>query len=286
MDACKTYAAPIGTSSDEPDPRDVVFVKLGGSVITDKTEADTVRGEVLSRLAAEISAAIAQRSVARLIVGHGSGSFGHWAARPYGTRQGVATVHEWRGFAKVAAAAARLNRKVTDSLLEAGVPVLSLQPSGSARCEDGTLQYLDTHPIRAALARGIVPLVYGDVAFDRVRGGTIISTEDIFVYLSDHVPPTRILLVGDVPGVLDAEGRVIPRITAADLPQLRNALRGASGVDVTGGMADKVARMVELVENHPATTVHLLSGMVAGLLSKALADPTVPAGTRIAARGT
>jgi isopentenyl phosphate kinase len=259
----------------------VVFLKLGGSLITDKSRAYTARHEVITRLAGEVRQALDASADLTLLIGHGSGSFGHWAARPYGTRQGVRTPAQWRGYAEVAAAAARLNRIVTDAFLEAGVPVLSVQPSASAHCHDGTLRYLDTRPIRAALAQQLVPLVYGDVALDDVRGGTIISTEDIFLFLADELQPARILLLGAVSGVVGPGGTVIPRITPADFPTLQVALTGSAGVDVTGGMADKVARMVELVQRHPETCVHILTGTEPGLLAHALLDDALSTGTRI-----
>jgi isopentenyl phosphate kinase len=259
----------------------VVFLKLGGSLITDKSRAYTARHETIARLAREVRQALDTADDLTLLIGHGSGSFGHWAARPYGTRQGVRTPAQWRGYAEVAAAAARLNRTVTDAFLEANVPVLSVQPSASAHCHDGTLRYLDTRPIRAALARRLVPLVYGDVALDDVRGGTIISTEDIFLFLAGELQPARILLLGAVPGVVDPGGTVIPHITPADFPALQVALTGSAGVDVTGGMADKVARMVELVQRHPETWVHILTGTEPGLLTRALLDDALSAGTRI-----
>jgi len=265
-------------------PSVVVFVKLGGSLITDKTRAYTVRHDELARLAGEVRQALDAAPGLRLLIGHGSGSFGHWAAKPYGTRQGVRTPDQWRGYAEVAAAAARLNRIVSDTFLETGVPVLSVQPSASARCHDCSLEYLDTRPLHAALARGLVPLVYGDVALDDARGGTIISTEDIFVYLADELHPTRILLLGEVEGVLDVSRNVIPRITPADLPTLRETLTGSAGVDVTGGMEDKVTRMVELVQRHPKTCVHILSGAVPGLLTCVLLDSALRVGTRITAQ--
>jgi len=263
----------------------VIFIKLGGSLITDKTRAYTVRREVVARLAGEVRRALDAAPGLRLLIGHGSGSFGHWAAKPYGTRQGVRTPDQWRGYAEVAAAAARLNRIVTDAFREAGIPVLSVQPSASARCHDRSLEYLDTHPIHAALSRGLTPLVYGDVALDDARGGTIISTEDIFVYLADELRPTRILLLGEVAGVLGPDGAVIPRITPADLPTLREALSGSAGVDVTGGMADKVTRMVELVQRCPETCVHILSGIETGLLTRVLLDDSLHVGTRVMAQG-
>ncbi len=258
-----------------------VFLKLGGSLITEKSRPYTPRTEVIRRLAEEVREALEARPDLELVVGHGSGSFGHAAAAPYGTRQGVRTPREWQGYAEVAAAAARLNRIVTDLFLEAGVPVLSLQPSASARCRDGELVYLETAPLRTALDRRLVPLIYGDVALDEVRGGTIVSTEDLFVYLTPILSPRRILLATRVAGVLDAGGRVIPAMAPADLLALRPFLRGARGTDVTGGMADKVERMAALVERHPGLTVQIFSGEIPGTVSSVLTDADTPSGTRI-----
>ncbi len=273
----------------------IVFLKLGGSLITDKTCAYTAHHEVIARLAGEVRQALDATPDLRLLIGHGSGSFGHWAAKPYGTRQGVRTPAQWRGYAEVAAAAARLNRIVTDAFIEAGVPTLSVQPSASARCHDGILEQLDTRPLRAALAQSLVPLVHGDVALDDVRGGTIISTEDIFFYLAGELRPARILLLSQVPGVLHPDGAVLARITPSDLPAgasaptglcptLRQMLTGSRGVDVTGGMEDKVTRMVELVQQHPQMRVHILTGAEPGLLTRALLDATLRVGTRITAQ--
>ena len=258
-----------------------IFLKLGGSLITDKNSAYTARRKTLARLAGEVHQARDANPDFSLLIGHGSGSFGHWAARPYGTRRGVHTPDQWRGYAEVAAAAARLNRIVSDAFLEASVPVLSLQPSASARCHNYALEYLDTRPIHAALAQKLVPLVYGDVALDGARGGTIISTEDIFLYLADELRPARILLLGKVEGVLDTSGNVIPRITPGNLPTLRETLSGSAGVDVTGGMEDKVTQMIKLVQRCPETCVHILTGSVPGLLPRVLLDSTLDVGTRI-----
>jgi isopentenyl phosphate kinase len=161
---------------------------------------------------------------------------------------------------------------------------MSIQPSASARCHDGALRYLDTRPIHAALSNDLVPLVHGDVALDDVRGGTIISTEDIFSFLAGELCPDRILLLGEVEGVLDSDGAVIPRISPDDLPAVCKALGGSAGVDVTGGMEDKVTQMVKLVQRAPQTSIHILAGSEPELLTRALLEPALPVGTRIAAR--
>src|SRR5438045_1236533 len=113
----------------------MLFLKLGGSLITDKTKENTPRLDVLNRLAHEIASTL-KSSPMPVLIGHGSGSFGHTAARKYGTRQGVRTAEDWRGMAEVSVAAARLNRLVADALHEAGVPVISVLPSASVQCED------------------------------------------------------------------------------------------------------------------------------------------------------
>lgn len=259
------------------------FVKLGGSLITDKARAYTARHEIISRLAEEVRRSLDAEPDMRLLLGHGSGSFGHRAAEPYGTREGVRTPSEWRGYAQVAAAAARLNRVVMDTFLDAGVPVLSVQPSASARCHDGKVVYLDTHAVREALARGLVPFVYGDVALDDVRGGTIASTEDLFVYLADELLPDRILLLSRVSGVLGHDGEIVSRITPANLTRVHETLSGSQAVDVTGGMVDKVEHMVDLVGNHPGMIVDILTGTRPGLLTRCLLDEELRAGTRICA---
>src|SRR5690554_6432545 len=126
---------------------DLYFLKLGGSLLTDKKGVEALRPQVLVRLGQEIRIAMRERPELRLVIGHGSGSFGHVGAARYGTREGVRDGAGWRGFAEVSAAAARLNRLVRETLLAAGVPVLSLQPSASAICQDGTLVELATEPV-------------------------------------------------------------------------------------------------------------------------------------------
>jgi len=255
---------------------ELVFLKLGGSLITDKNREATAREEVIRRVAREVRQALDARPDLRLVLGHGSGSFGHFVGRRYGTRQGIRDETSWRGYAETGAAAARLNRLVTDAFLAAGVPVLSVQPSASARCRDGELLSMEVRPINVALAHGLVPLVYGDVALDEVRGCTIISTEQIFAWLADQLHPQRIILAGVVDGVFDRDplrdpaARPIAEITPATFPAIGRQLAGSHGVDVTGGMLSKVREMLALIERQPDLKVHLISGQEPGRIVRAL----------------
>lgn len=258
---------------------DLIFLKLGGSLLTDKTKKEALRLETLARIAAEIASARAAKPDLALVLGHGSGSFGHVAAAKYDTRAGVYSPADWFGFAEVDDAAARLNRHVIRALLEAGVPAIGLSPVASAELEDGHIAHFASHPVRAALSAGLLPVIYGDVAFDAVRGGTIISTEEIMVYLTNDLHPAWLLLAGETDGVLDGDGQAIPTITPQNLGKIQPVLGGSRGTDVTGGMAAKVLAMMKLVEDHPELAVRIFSGLQAGLLAGLLLEPSTPAGT-------
>jgi isopentenyl phosphate kinase len=130
--------------------------------------------------------------------------------------------------------------------------------------------------------------VHGDVSVDDVRGGTIISTEAIFAYLAPRLHPARILLVGEVEGVLTADpasgarGDLVEAVSPETVAGLLEALGGSRGVDVTGGMSAKVLDMLRLVQANPdLLVVHILSGLEPGLLREALVNSGVKAGTRL-----
>jgi isopentenyl phosphate kinase len=235
---------------------------------------------VLARLMDEIAAGRAAWPELRLLLGHGSGSFGHVEAHKHGTRRGVSSPEGWRGFADVQAAAGHLNRLVVDAARAAGLPVFNLPPSAAVVCRDGAIEALPLAPVEVALAHGLVPLVFGDVAVDVVRGGTIVSTEDVFAYLARALRPHRVLLAGIEPGVLTRwpDGEIIPRIAPGTA---LGAVGGAHAADVTGGMAGKVRAMQALAQAVPGLTVRIFSGAEPGLVRAALAGEAAP-GTLIA----
>ncbi len=248
----------------------LTFLKLGGSFITDKRIAGHFQAETVRRTAREIAAACAANLELQLVIGHGSGSFGHVAAQKYGTANGVYTPTDWRGFAEVATAARALNALVMDALHAANLPVFGLQPSASATCHSGELQSLELIPIRAALDHGLIPVIYGDVALDDVRGGVIVSTEALFFFLAERLQPARIFLLGEVEGVYGADGAIIPRITPQTFEKIASALGGSHGTDVTGGMAGKVQTMLALVARIPDLQICICGGTQLGQIRRYL----------------
>lgn len=250
----------------------ITFLKLGGSLITDKNAPHTARPDVIRRLAEEIYAVWTQKKEP-LLIGHGSGSFGHVPAKKYGTRQGVRTEAEWTGFAEVHAEATALNHIVTDILREAGLPVLSFVPMNCIRAENGKVTGWDTTEIKKCFDRRLIPLIFGDTVFDRCQGGTILSTEDLFTFLCDDFQvPLRILLAGLESGVwkdFPANTELLTEIPAQYSGD-DSFIHGSASTDVTGGMHEKVHLMQELVSRGKAESALIFSGELQGNVQKAL----------------
>jgi len=262
---------------------DLVFLKLGGSLITDKTRVQTARLHLIRRLAAEVARALVRSPRLRLVLGHGSGSFGHAAAQAVGYDRDQPRTGP--GFARVAWAAAALNKQVAGAFHEAGIPLVVLPPSVSAEAHGGALQSLSLSPFQRALEQSLVPLTYGDVIWDNKGGWTIASTETIFTFLARALQPRRIILAGEVPGVLrhDAASpeQLVAEITPQTWPSIRPSVHGARGMDVTGGMASKVEDALNLVTTMPGLQIDIISGMEPGRVEEALIGERLVPGTRI-----
>lgn len=263
---------PISPLSDSRFPH-LVFLKLGGSLITDKQLPYTLRPQMLEQMAQEIVQAHRQNPALQLILGHGAGSFAHTPAKKYGTRLGVHTPEQWLGFAEVWWEAATLNRYVMEALHKVQLPVIAFPPSASVTAQDGKMTAWDLSAIQSALNAGLMPVIFGDVVFDSMRGGTIFSTEDLFDHLARMLRPQRILLAGIEAGVWADYPQcehLLSEITPASYAEIQRAVSGSSATDVTGGMASKVKQSLELVQALPGLQILIFSGEEPGNVVKAL----------------
>ena len=272
--------------------KELVFLKLGGSLITDKTQPYTPRLDVIEDVALQISTVLQSRPDLRLVLGHGSGSFGHVAASEYHTRDGFpprpsplthrerdkTEENYWKGFAEVWYQASSLNRFVMKALHKTNVHAIALAPSANVIASDGQVSIWEMTPIRMALAAGLVPVIYGDTTFDEVRGGTILSTEDLFGYLTRALNPERILLAGLEEAVwadFPTRSRKIESITPDTFSEISAGVGIADGADVTGGMQAKVTQMLDLVRQHPELRIQIFSGVEPGNIGRALTGETL-----------
>lgn len=269
---------------------EVILVKLGGSLITDKRREATARPAVIARLAREVAKARPGLEE-QLILGHGSGSFGHMAAARHGLGKGPYTPpaalgehHRLRGIAETLDQAAQLHRLMISALLEAGEVPFAWAPSAALAgragrpAEGGRIDSL-----LGALALGLLPVVYGDVVLDRLWGASIFSTEVVVQYLVGrlqrrNIRVKRLLWCGETDGLYDAEGNTIEVISRTNFHHARAQIGATAGTDVTGGMHLRLETTRSLAQK--GIESWLINGTTPGLLEAALRGEAVP-GTRV-----
>ncbi|MFB6114085.1 MAG: isopentenyl phosphate kinase [Halodesulfurarchaeum sp.] len=215
-----------------------VVLKLGGSLITEKDTRETVDRDALDRASDVIGSA----GVRDLVLVHGGGSFGHPNAENHGIGRSEGTT-DAASIRVVHDAMGRLQSAVIDSLDAASVPAVPVRPFSMGFRPTPAGVRLGTDPVEAMVAEGFVPVLHGDVFTTRGAGATVVSGDELVLALARQLDVDRVGFCGDVPGVYDDEGAVVPEIRS--LPDVRDFLGSAATTDVTGGMEAKVRSILE-----------------------------------------
>jgi isopentenyl phosphate kinase len=250
----------------------LIVVKIGGSVITDKTGGSLEVNEGnLKRLCREIAEA-KNRLKCRLLLVHGAGPFGHVLAERYRLHEGVKGAESLRGMCETHASMARLNSAVVEELIKAGLNAISFQPSASGLLENRKLVSMELKAMKKMLALDLVPVGYGDVLLDVKTGINILSGDHLAPYLAVKLKASRIVIATDVSGIYNGDPKknknasLVREINKGNVDQIE--ISGSQGVDVTGGMKRKVMELLEAAGN--GITSQVISGINPGELKAAL----------------
>ena len=123
-------------------------------------------------------------------------------------------------------------------------------------------------------------------AQDATRGAIIVSTEALFLILAQEAVRrsraiSRAVWLGETDGVDDGGGARISHMTASTAGRTSRRVSGASGPDVTGGMALRLQAVSVLAKAGVASAI--VDGRKPGALAKAVAGRDA-GGTRVGSR--
>lgn len=243
---------------------DLKVLKIGGSVITDKSRGffEKAREEEMNRIAEEIAT-----NPENLIIIHGAGSFGH----PYVEKFG----RDMNASASILThmACRRLNTLSCNALFEHGVNVIPINPFSALRV--GKEVEIDEDFIVAVIEEGIVPVLHGDMVYNRSKKTfEVLSGDRIAFEIAKKLNINRIGFATDSPGVI-VDGEVQEELNIEkDLLQFIEDTETKS--DVTGGMRGKLKSLLQLPPN---SEVLIFSGLEEGNILKFLNNEKV--GTKI-----
>jgi len=230
----------------------MILLKLGGSVVTDKSRAFSMREEVVKRLAGEIAEVGGE-----LVIVHGGGSFGHPVATEHRLQEGLASETQLLGIAKTRLAMERLTERIVSILVSKALPAVPIQSSSVFQCRNGRIEKAEIWLVKGLLRLGCIPVLNGDVALDEARGVCILSGDQVLAYLARTLGAERAVVATDVDGLFDRGGRLISRVTRRSAAKVIPYITPSG--DATGGMQGKVEELINLAEDGvPSTMVNAL----------------------------
>ena len=229
----------------------MILVKLGGSVITDKTRECTARRQNLDRLAGELRA-----WDGKMVLVHGAGSFGHFKVHKYGIKDGRIPPEKIEIVTEIHRDLHLLGGYVLESLTSAGINAVLLPGHTVARVGDEGLE-LRGDLFAGFVAMGTVPVTNGDVVLNGSKRFAVCSGDLLMVELARQLKPEKVVFVTRADGLV-AGGKLREEIS----PDEEIDDLGARGADVTGSMEGKWAAAREIAR--AGIPVHFVSGEVQG----------------------
>jgi isopentenyl phosphate kinase len=264
-------------------PERLAIIKLGGSLITDKSQPYTLREEQLKRITQEIAEVLGP-----CVVVHGVGSFGHVPVINRKLYEGYKKPEQLPDLSKTMIEVFQLRMAVTDALTEAGLAPVIFLPSNIFFMTEGEITGHFSGGLRQYLDLGMTLLIGGDMCADSQRGFSVCSGDKVVLLLSRLLNPRDVIFATDVAGIytadpkLDPKAELIPQISLGRIEEYEEMANQAATPDITKGMRgklDEIKRIEPILK--VGAEVAILGMTEPGILRRYMnGDPDVPC-TRI-----
>ncbi|NVM36872.1 MAG: type 2 isopentenyl-diphosphate Delta-isomerase [Candidatus Lokiarchaeota archaeon] len=229
---------------------EIILLKLGGSLLTDKNTPFSLREEILESCLSQI---IESKKLIVLI--HGGGSFGHPLAKKYQISQGlnVSIKDQIIGLSKTHDAMNQFNSIIIKKLLEKGYPAISIQPSSIFIQDFNEINIKSIDPIEKLLDLGIIPVLYGDILLSKDDSFSILSGDHIILKLCESIQNfkiSKVIFAIEEDGIFikdNGDKKLALKLTLNNLANIQLAELDQK-IDVTGGIKGKLEKIEEIVK--------------------------------------
>ncbi len=259
--------------------KNLFILKLGGSVITDKSSGTfIVRTALIQNIASQIAESFDPHTQ-RLLIIHGGGSASHAIAKKHSLKYGThADPQKESAGRTIQNNIHHLQDTIADAFMRAGLPLSIFRSEDIYRNTDGILTAQHDTALRDALDHDMIPLVSGAVIPDITWGHSILSGDTLCAHYAQELPTHTIAFASDVDGVfthnphMDSTAQLVPLIYLSDIIDgtTRYTIGGAHTTDITGGLFGKLTSFAPLLYRkhapkhlfifngtHPENFVHL-----------------------------
>ncbi len=249
----------------------MLVLKLGGSLLTDKTQPYSLRKDVLRAASAEIKACMDQGLVQKLAIVHGVGSYGHPPVIQHKLHKGFIDPAQLLPLSRTQSKVNELRAAITSSLQDEGIPVNLFHTSSIASARKGRIASMDLDAVKGFLDIGMVPVLGGDMVYDTEMGFSVGSGDQVAAILAKELRATDLVFATDVAGVYDMDPKtssnahLIKELSLDHLDDF-SPVNGAKP-DASGAMRGKLSALIGLErELQRGLRMSIISMMIPGRL--------------------
>ena len=219
----------------------LIVIKLGGAALTDKRRSCFPRSEVIRSAGRQIAAIRSRFSV---FIIHGAGSYGHIPVTQFGLSRGFRNASQLRGLSEAKSRLLEWELMLDKVFMEFGIPVVPFIPADYLVARNGRIDSCELRPIKKWMRLGCVPSTGGDIVPDISMGFSIVSGDQLAVYMARSLRASKLIFATDVDGIFDTNpknrsARLLRQVSVKDVREI-TASMSPDVTDVTGGMKRKL----------------------------------------------
>lgn len=231
---------------------DIVILKLGGSLLTDKSTPYTLREDLIENIASEIRECIDLGLIKSLVLVHGVGSYGHPPVLKYNLHKGFRNTDQLISLSKTQQIVNELRNTIVTKFIKEEIPVSLMHASSMVVGNKMAIVDDIFNSLKGFLSIGMVPLVGGDMMYDESMGFSVCSGDQIAVVLSRVLNANQLLFATDVPGVFDRDpksgekAQLLKEVNINEIDQILNTMNRSAETDASGKMQGKLLSLTPI----------------------------------------
>tara|TARA_B100000945_G_scaffold220205_1_gene177848 strand:- start:1408 stop:2187 length:780 start_codon:yes stop_codon:yes gene_type:complete len=248
--------------------KEIILLKFGGSLITDKRSNEPKINHTNIN-------SIGKKLIAKnydIIIVHGAGSFGHPIAKKFGILNGKDDTREQSDAIKeTRKQVQKLNKIFCKSLNDNNLKTQPIIPSKTMKTKSGKIVDFPINLFDKALNQGEIPVTFGDVTDDLLKGVDILSGDTLMLELANYYKPKYSIFIMDYPGVFNgdpanSDSKIYPLVDSDIVKKLEEQSHTSQSIDVTGGLIGKIECALKMSKTSDTWITNLegLSGFFNG----------------------
>lgn len=242
----------------------------------------SVRKNLLKKVARTIKQAQKKKRFDLVLI-HGVGSVGHQMAHRYGLKDGTKNNNKkWYGALQTRVMDQKLNSAIAEIFVSEGLRVVSANTASLVIQKNKVISGFDIEVIKESVEQNCIPLLYGDMVFDKNLGMTICSGDALAPYLAKKLHAQKILFATDVDGIFDKDpylhknAQLIEKINLKEIGKKNNIkLSDSHNTDVTGGLAGKI-KNIAFKHNASLQLIEIFNGLIEKNYSRIFLEKNFP----------